>query len=216
MPARIEEVHHAEEEGIQFEFLTAPTEVLGNEKGWVKGLKCIRMELGEPDDSGRRRPVPIEGSEFLFDCDLVIVAIGINANPLLSGATPDLKLNKWGYIEANENLMTSISGRNIGLSGSLVSSRQNALRPSTSQISLMGFPHSSVAWYGSPVKSSKYSQVMLLTLPPHNGQGWHRQALRALRRWQRPFLPAVRCAYPAHFSASYVNVGLDDTIGARP
>ncbi len=110
MPARVEEVHHAEEEDIKLEFLTAPVEVLGTEDGWVKGLKCIRMELGEPDDSGRRRPIPIEGSEFLIDCDLVIVAIGISANPLLTQATPDLKTNKWGYIEADENLTTSIPG----------------------------------------------------------------------------------------------------------
>lgn len=110
MPARVEEIHHAEEEGIQLELLTAPIEVLGDEDGWVKGLKCVRMELGEPDDSGRRRPVPIEGSEFVFEADLVIVAIGINANPLLTQATPDLKLNKWGYISADDDLQTSIPG----------------------------------------------------------------------------------------------------------
>ena len=79
-------------------------------EGWVAGLKCIRMQLGEPDASGRRRPVPIPGSEFVIDCDLVIVAIGIGANPLLTKTTPGLKLNKWGYIEADENLMTSIPG----------------------------------------------------------------------------------------------------------
>ena len=90
--------------------LTAPLEVLGDKDGWVRGLKCIRMELGEPDASGRRRPVPIPGSEFVIDCDLVIVAIGIGANPLLTKTTPGLKLNKWGYIETDENLMTSIPG----------------------------------------------------------------------------------------------------------
>jgi glutamate synthase (NADPH/NADH) small chain len=110
MPARVEEVHHAEEEAIRFEMLTAPLEVLGDKDGWVAGLKCIRMQLGEPDASGRRRPVPIPGSEFVIDCDLVIVAIGIGANPLLTKTTPGLKLNKWGYIEADENLMTSIPG----------------------------------------------------------------------------------------------------------
>ncbi len=110
MPARVEEVHHAEEETIRFEMLTAPLEVLGDKEGWVAGLKCIRMQLGEPDASGRRRPVPIPGSEFVIDCDLVIVAIGIGANPLLTKTTPGLKLNKWGYIEADENLMTSIPG----------------------------------------------------------------------------------------------------------
>ena len=110
MPARVEEVHHAEEETIRFEMLTAPLEVLGDKDGWVAGLKCIRMQLGEPDASGRRRPVPIPGSEFVIDCDLVIVAIGIGANPLLTKTTPGLKLNKWGYIEADENLMTNIPG----------------------------------------------------------------------------------------------------------
>jgi len=110
MPARVEEVHHAEEEDIKFEMLTAPVEVLGDKDGWVRGLKCIRMQLGEPDDSGRRRPVPIPGSEFTIDCDVVIVAIGIGANPLLTRTTPGLKLNKWGYIETDENLMTAIPG----------------------------------------------------------------------------------------------------------
>lgn len=110
MPARAEEVHHAEEEGIQFELLVAPVEVLGNEQGWVTGLKCIRMELGEPDDSGRRRPVPIEGSEFILECDVVVVAIGTGANPLLTATEPDLKLNKWGYIEADEQGATSLPG----------------------------------------------------------------------------------------------------------
>ncbi len=110
MPARDEEIVHAEEEGIVFEMLTAPTEILGDKNGWVSGLKCIKMALGEPDDSGRQRPVPIDGSEFVIDCDLVIVAIGINANPLLTKATPELALNKWGYIEVDDELMTSIDG----------------------------------------------------------------------------------------------------------
>jgi glutamate synthase (NADPH/NADH) small chain len=110
MPARIEEVHHAEEENIKFEMLTAPVEVLGDKEGWVRGLKCIRMQLGEPDSSGRRRPIPIVGSEFTIDCDLVIVAIGTGANPLLTKTTLGLKLNKWDYIETDENLMTSIPG----------------------------------------------------------------------------------------------------------
>ncbi|MBN1493763.1 MAG: NADPH-dependent glutamate synthase [Candidatus Omnitrophica bacterium] len=110
MPARAEEVKHAEEEDIIFEFLTAPVEVLGDDKGWVKGIRCIRMELGEPDQSGRRRPVPIKGSEFTIDCDAVIVAIGINANPLLTKSTPGLTLNKWGYIEVDQTSQTSIPG----------------------------------------------------------------------------------------------------------
>jgi glutamate synthase (NADPH/NADH) small chain len=110
MPARVEEVHHAEEEGIRFELLVAPVEVLGDEKGWVSGLKCTRMELGEPDASGRRRPVPIAGSEFVIDCDEVVVAVGTRANPLLTSTCADLKLNKWGNIEVDEKGMTSVPG----------------------------------------------------------------------------------------------------------
>jgi glutamate synthase (NADPH/NADH) small chain len=101
MPARIEEVHHAEEEGVQFYLLTAPTKFLGDDNGWVSGVECLRMELGEPDDSGRRRPVPIKGSEFQLECDMAVVAIGAGANPLLPTQTPGLELNKRGYIVAN-------------------------------------------------------------------------------------------------------------------
>ena len=101
LPARIEEVHHAEEEGIQFHFLTLPLEILGNEDGWVCGMRCQKMELGEPDESGRRRPVPVPGSEFGLEVDMVVVAIGTGANPLIPSTTPDLKINKWGYIEAD-------------------------------------------------------------------------------------------------------------------
>jgi glutamate synthase (NADPH/NADH) small chain len=110
LPARKEEVHHAEQEGVRFEFLTAPVEVLGDEKGWVSGLKCVRMELGEPDASGRRRPVEIPGSEFVFPCDMVVVAIGTKSNPLLTATSPDLRVNKWGYIEIDDNLQTSMPG----------------------------------------------------------------------------------------------------------
>ena len=110
MPARAEEVHHAEEEGIIFKLLCNPTRVLGTPDGWVKGIECVRMELGEPDDSGRRRPVPIKGSEFVIDCDVVIPAIGTRANPLLTSTTPDIKLNKWGYIEVAEDGATSKPG----------------------------------------------------------------------------------------------------------
>jgi glutamate synthase (NADPH/NADH) small chain len=110
IPARAEELHHAEEEGIQFEFLVAPVEVLGNEKKWVTGLKCVRMQLGEPDASGRARPVVIEGSEFVVPCDIVVVAIGTRANPLLTATCPELKLNKWGNIVADENGMTNLPG----------------------------------------------------------------------------------------------------------
>jgi len=110
MPARVEEVKHAEEEGVQFQFLTNPLEVLGDDKGWVRGVRCIRMELGEPDASGRRRPVPISGSEFDIPCQVFIQAIGTKANPLLTQTTPDLKTNKWGNIIVDENHMTSIPG----------------------------------------------------------------------------------------------------------
>jgi len=110
IPARAEELHHAEEEGIEFEFLAAPAEVLGNEKKWVTGLKCLRMQLGEPDASGRRRPVPMPGSEFVLRCDIVVVAIGTRANPLLTSTCPDLKLNKWGNIIVDDQGMTSLPG----------------------------------------------------------------------------------------------------------
>jgi glutamate synthase (NADPH/NADH) small chain len=110
LPARAEEVHHAGEEGIQFEFLTAPVEVIGNDKRWVTGLKCVRMKLGEPDASGRARPVTVPGSEFVLPCDVVVVAIGTRANPLLTATCPDLKLNKWGNIVADEAGMTSLPG----------------------------------------------------------------------------------------------------------
>ena len=110
LPARAEEVHHAEQEGIQFHYLTAPTEVVGNDQRWVTGLKCIRMELGQPDASGRAKPVPVPGSEFLLECDVVVVAVGTRSNPLLTSTCPDLKLNKWGNIIVNDAGMTSISG----------------------------------------------------------------------------------------------------------
>jgi glutamate synthase (NADPH/NADH) small chain len=101
MPARIEEVHHGEEEGVQFYLLTAPTRFFGDDNGWVTGMECLRMELGEPDESGRRRPVPIKGSEFKLECDMAVVAIGAGANPLLPTQTPGLELNKRGYIVAD-------------------------------------------------------------------------------------------------------------------
>jgi glutamate synthase (NADPH/NADH) small chain len=101
MPARAAEIHHAEEEGIEFHLLTNPTRYLGDESGRLTGMECLKMELGEPDASGRRRPVPIQGSEFQMETDLVIVAVGSGANPLLTQSTDDLKLNKWGYIEAD-------------------------------------------------------------------------------------------------------------------
>jgi glutamate synthase (NADPH/NADH) small chain len=108
-PARTEELHHAEQEGIEFHWLTNPVSILGDGDGNVRGLLCQRMELGEPDKSGRRRPVPIEGSEFELKCDTVVYAIGTNSNPIL-GQTSNLALTDRGYIVADEELATSIEG----------------------------------------------------------------------------------------------------------
>jgi glutamate synthase (NADPH/NADH) small chain len=110
MPARVEEIHHAKQEGIEFMVLTNPTEILGDAQGWVRAVRCQRMELGEPDASGRRSPVPVPGSEFELACDLFIEAVGTRANPLLTQTTPELKLNRWGNIAADENGATSIKG----------------------------------------------------------------------------------------------------------
>ena len=111
LPARVEEVHHAKEEGIIFHLLTNPTEILEDEKGWVKGMKCVRMELGEPDASGRRRPVVIPDSEFTLDVDTVIMALGTSPNPLISSTTEGLETNKWKCIVAEEaNGQTSKDG----------------------------------------------------------------------------------------------------------
>jgi glutamate synthase (NADPH/NADH) small chain len=102
MPARNEEIKHAKEEGIQFHLLTNPIRIIGNDQGRVIAIECLRMELGEPDESGRRRPIPISGSEFTLEVDTVVVAIGTGANPLISQTTPDLEINRWGYIVADE------------------------------------------------------------------------------------------------------------------
>ncbi len=111
MPARLEEVKHAKEEGIQFHMLTNPVELLGDEKGWLRAARCVRMELGEPDASGRRRPVPIPGSEFELPVTAIIIAVGTSANPLIQSTTPGLKTNKRNYIEADpETLRTSRPG----------------------------------------------------------------------------------------------------------
>lgn len=101
MPARIEEIHHAEEEGIEFHLLTAPTRFMGDDRGRITAIECLEMELGEPDDSGRRRPVPKENSKFQLDCDLAVIAVGAAANPILTQSTEGLELNKWGYIVAD-------------------------------------------------------------------------------------------------------------------
>ncbi|MEO0293479.1 MAG: NADPH-dependent glutamate synthase [candidate division WOR-3 bacterium] len=101
LPARKEEVENAEEEGVIFDFLVNPVRFIGDENGWVKGIEMIKNELGEKDSSGRRKPIPIPGSEFVYEVDTVVVAIGQTANPLLLNVTPDIKRNKWGYIEAH-------------------------------------------------------------------------------------------------------------------
>ena len=108
-PARLEETDHAEEEGIEFHWLTAPVEILDDGEGNVRGMRCIRMELGEPDESGRRRPVPVDGSEYEFEADMVVYAIGTNANPII-GQTSKLKLNERGYIDVDDDLATSMAG----------------------------------------------------------------------------------------------------------
>ena len=98
----MEEVHHAKEEGIIFDLLTNPIEILSDDKGWVTGMKCIRMELGEPDESGRRRPVEVPGSEFVMELDTVIMSLGTSPNPLISSTTKGLDTNKWKCIIADE------------------------------------------------------------------------------------------------------------------
>ncbi len=110
LPARVEEVHHAKEEGVEFAMLTNPVEILGDEKGWVRGIKCIRMELGEPDESGRRSPVPVEGSEFEIETDSVIMSLGTSPNPLIARTTDGLETNRRGCITADEMGVTSREG----------------------------------------------------------------------------------------------------------
>ncbi|QXE90025.1 NADPH-dependent glutamate synthase [Geomonas subterranea] len=110
MPARVEEIKHAKEEGVEFVMLTAPVAIVGTEDGWVSALRCQKMELGPADDSGRRRPQAVAGSEFDIPAGIVINAVGTNANPLLTATAPDLKLNKWGNVVADEEGQTSIPG----------------------------------------------------------------------------------------------------------
>jgi glutamate synthase (NADPH/NADH) small chain len=108
MPARKEEYHHALEEGVVFQFLTNPVRFIGDDNDKVTHMEVIKMKLGEPDESGRRRPVRIEGSEYVIDTDTIIIGIGTGANPILTKSIPELKLNKWGYIETDENFQTNI------------------------------------------------------------------------------------------------------------
>ena len=111
MPARLEEVHHAREEGVEFHLLQNPVRLIGNEKGWLTGAEIQRMELGEPDPSGRRSPVPMEGSEFIEQADVLIVAIGNSPNPLIPRAFPELEVTRWGGIVVNEVTgQTSVPG----------------------------------------------------------------------------------------------------------
>jgi glutamate synthase (NADPH/NADH) small chain len=110
-PARVEELHHAQEEGVTFNWLTNPLRILGTDAGWVSGMECIEMELGEPDESGRRRPIPRPGTERLLDVDTVVYALGTRANPIIAQTTPGLNVNKWGYIEVDERTgATSLPG----------------------------------------------------------------------------------------------------------
>jgi len=119
MPARIDEIHHAEQEGVQFMTLTNPTKFHGDERGWLRKITLQKMDLGEPDSSGRRRPVPREGSEFDIDVDAAVVAVGTGANPIIGQTTPDLKLNRWGYIEADEQSMRT-SKKGVFAGGDIV------------------------------------------------------------------------------------------------
>ena len=119
MPARIEEIHHAREEGVQFHLLTTPIKYYGDENGKVRQMECLKMELGEPDASGRRRPVPIEGSNFIMDVDLVVVAIGNSSNPLVQQTTPGLEVNKWGNIIVDEATMQT-SRKGVYAGGDIV------------------------------------------------------------------------------------------------
>jgi glutamate synthase (NADPH/NADH) small chain len=119
MPARAEEVKHAREEGIEFRMLTNPVEFLGDEKGWLTGARCVRMELGEPDADGRRRPAPIPGSEFVLPANVAIIGVGTTANPLIQSTTPDLATNKRNYIVAHPETMRT-SKRGIFAGGDIV------------------------------------------------------------------------------------------------
>ena len=110
LPARVEEVHHAKQEGIEFKMLSNPVRILGDDKGWVKGIECVEMELGEPDASGRRSPIEKKGSNFVIDCDVVIMALGTSPNPLIKSTTKGLDTNKRGCIVADEEGRTTREG----------------------------------------------------------------------------------------------------------
>ncbi|MHB8894930.1 MAG: FAD-dependent oxidoreductase, partial [Candidatus Geothermincolia bacterium] len=120
LPARKEEVEHAGHEGVQFKILTAPVRVLGNKEGWVEGLECLEMELGEPDASGRRRPIPKEGSNFVLKVDAVIPSIGTGANPLLAQTTPDMQFTKRGYIAVESEATGRTTKKGVFAGGDIV------------------------------------------------------------------------------------------------
>ena len=119
MPARKEEIHHAKDEGIEFNYLSNPKKFIGNENGWLTGVELIKMELGEPDASGRRRPVPIEGSNYVLDIDTAVIAIGNGSNPIIQQTTPELQFNKWGNIIVNEETMAT-SKKGVFAGGDIV------------------------------------------------------------------------------------------------
>ncbi len=120
MPARKEEIEHAEEEGVQFRMLTNPTRIIGDKDGWVRAIECIKMELGEPDESGRRRPVPIKGSEFEIETNAVVMAIGSGSNPLIASSTTELKVNKWGNIIVDSENTGRTSKKGVFAGGDIV------------------------------------------------------------------------------------------------
>jgi len=119
MPARKEEIHHAKEEGIQFILLSNPVKFIGDEQGWLTGVELLKMELGEPDSSGRRKPVPIENSNYILDIDMAVIAIGNGSNPIIQQTTPELKFNKWGNIIVNDETMAT-SKKGVFAGGDIV------------------------------------------------------------------------------------------------
>jgi glutamate synthase (NADPH/NADH) small chain len=158
-PARVEELHHAAEEGCQFHWLTHPIEVLDDGKGNVRGLRCVRMSLGEPDESGRRSPVPVPGSEHDIEVDLVVYAIGTNANPII-GQTSRLALNKRGYIETDDDLATSMQGVYAG--GDIVTGAATVIkamgagrRAARSMKAYLGIRDTDVVYREAPVPASE-------------------------------------------------------------
>ncbi|HEX7356296.1 MAG TPA: FAD-dependent oxidoreductase, partial [Ignavibacteriaceae bacterium] len=114
-----EEIHHAKEEGIQFILLSNPVKFIGDEQGWLTGVELLKMELGEPDSSGRRKPVPIENSNYILDIDMAVIAIGNGSNPIIQQTTPELKFNKWGNIIVNDETMAT-SKKGVFAGGDIV------------------------------------------------------------------------------------------------